>query len=149
MAGDADDVANIESLKKCIRVVAQAVFARVNLQLTAAVLNLKKSGFPHPSKGHDPSRDTDIALVLVQILVADIGCRRDRRLDRMGRPEVVGIDDITGVAQLGELLPPHFDLLATIVENTMIVISHYFLIRIRKNGRHYPCIEIGRESEAK
>src|SRR5690242_12436894 len=60
MAGDADDIAEIEQLEKLERVSAHYVEPDIDLQPRAATLYVRKSGLAMRTQGEDPACDANL-----------------------------------------------------------------------------------------
>ena len=60
MATNADVVAEVEKFVECECVFANIVFADVDLEALAALLELRKTGFTLDANGHDASGDGDV-----------------------------------------------------------------------------------------
>src|SRR5260370_36986684 len=83
MAADADVVAKVEELVEGEGVFADVVFADVDLEALAALLELREAGSALDANGHDATGDRD--------------------LDGMGRGfELFGGDGVVGGAELGD-----------------------------------------------
>src|ERR671911_1896081 len=108
----ADYVAEVKRLKQSIAIVAETIFARVNLQSASAILEVKERSLAELTYAHDAPGQGDIACDARKIfLTTAVEFGDDFRGGVIGS-KVIRINFVTGFPEPGELLPAHFNLLA-------------------------------------
>ena len=91
IAGDADVVAEVEELVEFEGLVADGVFADVDLEALAVLLELREAGLALGADGHDASGDGDVDALGFELLGRGVVVGAAEVGDRVGRGEGIGI----------------------------------------------------------